>query len=32
MFTAVGATPSVVYDWAVQLDAGIANLKMMPGL
>lgn len=32
MFTAVGATPSVVYDWAVQLDAGSANLKMMPGL
>ena len=32
MFTAVGATPSVVYDWAVQLDAGSADLKMMPGL
>ena len=32
MFTAVGATPSVVYDWGVQLDAGKADLKMMPGL
>lgn len=32
MFTAVGATPSVVYDWGVQLDAGSADLKMMPGL
>jgi hypothetical protein len=32
MFTAVGAYPSVVYDFAVQLDAGNADLKMMPGL
>jgi hypothetical protein len=32
MFTAVGATPSIVYDWGVQLDAGSADLKMMPGL
>ena len=32
MFTAVGAYPSVVYDFAVQLDAGSADLKMMPGL
>jgi len=32
MFTSVGATPSIVYDFGVQLDAGSADMNMMPGL
>ena len=32
MFTALSGTPSKVYDFAVQLDAGSADMKMMPGL
>lgn len=32
LFTAVGETPSVVTDFAVQLDMGGTDLKMMPSL
>ena len=30
MFTSVGTLPSIVYDFAVQLDAGTNDLKFMP--
>jgi hypothetical protein len=32
LFTSVGTTPSVVYDFAVQLDLGDSNIKFMPSL
>ena len=32
LFTSVGTTPSVVYDFAVQLDIGDSNIKFMPSL
>lgn len=30
MFTSVGSQPSIVYDFAVQLDTGTSDLKFMP--
>jgi len=32
LFTSVGANPSVVYDFAVQLDLGGSNIRFMPSL
>jgi hypothetical protein len=32
LITSVGATPAVVYDFAVQLDMGDSNLQLMPSL
>ena len=32
LITSVGATPAVVYDFAVQLDMGDKNLQLMPSL
>ena len=32
LFTSVGANPSVVYDFAVQLDLGGTNIRFMPSL
>ena len=32
LFTSVGTTPSVVFDFAVQLDLGDSNIKFMPSL
>ena len=32
LFTSVGSNPSVVYDFAVQLDLGDKNIKFMPEL
>lgn len=32
LFTSVGSNPSVVYDFAVQLDTGDSNIKFMPSL
>jgi hypothetical protein len=32
LFTSVGVNPSVVYDFAVQLDLGGSNIRFMPSL
>jgi hypothetical protein len=32
LLTSVGSNPSMVYDFAVQLDIGDANIKFMPSL
>lgn len=32
LFTSVGSNPSVVYDFAIQLDIGEKNIKFMPSL
>ena len=32
LFTSVGTNPSVVFDFAIQLDIGDANIKFMPSL